>query len=63
MTLHKGITDKQNYSARGLTISPCGGLHSALSMEKVNGKVEGFLRPITNGKEQIFIPIRVVQRP
>ena len=27
-------------------------------MEKVNGKVEGFLRPITNSKEQMFIPLR-----
>ena len=58
LTLYKGITDKQDYSARGLTISPNFGLHTALSMEKVNGKVEGFLRPITNGKEQMFIPLR-----
>ena len=45
-------------SARGLTISPYHGLDSALSMEKVNGRVEGLLRPRTNGKEQIFIPLQ-----
>lgn len=47
------------HSARGLTISPRLGLHSAISMEKVNGNVEGFLRPRTGGKDQIFIPLRV----
>lgn len=28
-------------------------------MEKVDGKVEGFLRPRTGGKDQMFIPLRV----
>ena len=58
---YKGTVDRYAilHSARGLTISPRLGLHSAISMEKVNGNVEGFLRPCTGSKDQIFIPLRV----
>ena len=59
LSLHSYRWQTCNYSAKGLTISSHRAQHAAISMEKVNGKVQAFLRPRTGGKDQIFIPLRV----
>lgn len=46
-------------STDGLIIIPFCRPDLAISMEKVNGSVEGFVRPQTGDKDQIFIPLRV----
>ena len=64
ISLYPGSAQRRRWqscdsSARGLTISPFRGLHSAISMEEVDGGVAAVLRPRTGSNDQIFIPLRV----